>query len=475
MHKIAIFSFGNYGKFLRYIVEHSKEAKLNIEWSVIANNYQAVTHFTGTVQPERIKYLYDGFNEKFESYKNMSFKQLASYNYASSSNLWRALAVDKVHYKKKAKEFQIQHGLAVYESYKQALNELKPQFVLFPIIESHDGFILYDLCQELGIEPIVYAHARNMGTSFFTNSYQEYLPPYAMDITIEDHIRNKAEKFLTEFRANYKSAFRAVNLPTGTKFIETEPEANALTRLVRNLIATSGKEKYNLRINYWIKSLVYIQKYRNKYLQWKYKKQEKHFDLNDLKQLPNGFVYLPLQFSPESSINVPNPFYIDQMRVIDEVVLNLSKGRYVVVKEHPAMMGTRSESFYKELKRKPGVLTISAGISSMDLIKRADLVVSVTGTAVLEAFLSGKPCCLLGDNFLSPFLKENNKEIYCDEEIEEFLRRVFACSGDFIMYSPGAYTLKQTDLFNQDNVCNFTNHLCWHIKKVIEYRCEAND
>lgn len=465
MTRIAIFSFGNFGKFFRHVIDYSRNQNMDVEWSILANNYQAVTHYNGVIDPRDIKYLFENFNQVYDSMELESYADIVK-NYNPESSIWRALVVDKVHYKQQIKEFQIRHALTVYKINKQFLMELKPEYVLFPIIESHDGFILYDLCKELNIKPIIYGHARNIGGSFFTDSHMDYLPLYTDVLPISDNIRCKAIDFVRNFRVNYKSVHYSMNQPQEVKILECQQDPPTLERLMHNISASLGKEKHNLKIDFWIKFLVYFQKYNHRFRKFKYKLQQGAFDINSSQGLPERYIYFPLQFSPEASINVPNPYYIDQMRVIDEIILKYSRGRYVLVKEHPAMMGARPTAFYDDLKRKPGVLTCNALIPSQELIFNADLTVSVTGTATLEAYLLGKPCLLLGDNLLKPYLDNRLEEPYDDEEIISFVSKVMACTNNFILYSPGAYGLKQADLFNYENVKNFTEHLLWHINKT---------
>lgn len=460
--KIAIFSFGNYGIFLRHVVSAAKALNREVEWSVIASSYQAVSHFNGVVTPDKIHYLFEDFNRVFDETSLSDYEAIAKCYYEKSS-LWRALAADKVHYKKRDKNYQIRHAMTVYKLFKSFLLADKPDYVLFPIIESHDGYILYDLSKELGIEPIVYAHGRTIGGSYFSDSYKELLPRYADRIAIDKGTVQRASAFLESFRKEFKRIRYGLNNYSKLSVLPSEAQPAPYIRLFRNIKASCGKEKHNLKINYLIKILVFFQKYNYRFRALKYSLQQRLFDVKHLDDLPAEFVFFPLQFSPESSINVPSPYYIDQTRVIDEVLFNHSNGMQLVVKEHPAMMGARSNAFYAGLRRTPGLLTADAGLPSYEIAKRAKLVVSVTGSAVLETFLMGRPSLQLGDNFLKPYLRKGSPS---DEEIVSFVSKVMACSSDFILYSPNAYGFNREELLNTDNISRFTQHLFWHIDMI---------
>jgi hypothetical protein len=120
------------------------------------------------------------------------------------------------------------------------------------------------------------------------------------------------------------------------------------------------------------------------------------YDVKDISGLPKRFIYYPLHFTPEASINTPAPFYVDQLRAIDALRQAMPNGCILVVKEHPACLPIRRPSFLRKLRRLPGVRVANVAISSLELVKRAALTATVTGTAALEAFLLGRPAILLG-------------------------------------------------------------------------------
>ncbi|MFW2569173.1 hypothetical protein ACN5PA_10870, partial [Aliarcobacter butzleri] len=71
---------------------------------------------------------------------------------------------------------------------------------------------------------------------------------------------------------------------------------------------------------------------------WRIRKYfaKKQYNLDNFEDLPKRYIYYPLQYSPESSLNIPAPFYIDQMRIIDALRMNMPNDMKLVVKEHPS-------------------------------------------------------------------------------------------------------------------------------------------
>ncbi len=68
----------------------------------------------------------------------------------------------------------------------------------------------------------------------------------------------------------------------------------------------------------------------------------------------------------------------------------------LVVKEHPACLAMRPVKFMRHLRSLPGVTVIKVSTPSIEIIKRAALTTTVTGTAAFEAFMLGRPAIAFG-------------------------------------------------------------------------------
>jgi hypothetical protein len=122
----------------------------------------------------------------------------------------------------------------------------------------------------------------------------------------------------------------------------------------------------------------------------------RQFDISNVGSLPERFVFYPLQYTPESSINVPAPYFVDQMRVVDALRFAMPSDCMLVIKEHPACLEMRPPKFMRQLRSRPGLLVAKCSIPSIELVRRAAATITVTGTAALEAFLLGRPALTLG-------------------------------------------------------------------------------
>ena len=72
-------------------------------------------------------------------------------------------------------------------------------------------------------------------------------------------------------------------------------------------------------------------------------------------------VLMPLQFSPESSIDYKceNTKFIEHNRVILDILKSIPSELIVLVKEHPSMPGKRDLSFYQQIRQFNNVKLIS--------------------------------------------------------------------------------------------------------------------
>ena len=117
------------------------------------------------------------------------------------------------------------------------------------------------------------------------------------------------------------------------------------------------------------------------------------------------FVLFMLGVQPEiNSHSLAREFW-DERAIIQQTALSLPAGNKLLLKEHPAGIGNKSINFYKNLAKIPNLYLVPANYNSLYLISESSLVVTIAGTAGIEASLLGKPALILTNrvwyNFLS--------------------------------------------------------------------------
>lgn len=287
------------------------------------------------------------------------------------------------------------HGLAIYQLYKEFLAHHQATHLFMPIIETPEQKIAVAVARELGLGLIVPTDMRNVSGGYFACDCVETPPLYA-EATAET--RARAAKFVRDFRENPFPARRPPEVIPGDR--DDEIIERYLPPLWKRMLrfASAALERPDLfepvvirlsimRNFAWIREPIRGQRAR---------RNAALYDIEGITDLPKRFVYYPLHFTPEASINTPASFYVDQLRAIDALRLAMPNGFILVVKEHPACLPLRSTSFLRQLRRLPGVMLAKVTMPSLELVKRAALTATVTGTAALEAFLLGRPAILLG-------------------------------------------------------------------------------
>jgi hypothetical protein len=117
------------------------------------------------------------------------------------------------------------------------------------------------------------------------------------------------------------------------------------------------------------------------------------------------FVLIALHKQPESSIDVLGSYLNDQVGAVRTLARSLPITHDLYVKEHSNALGDRPFSYYRRLEEIPGVFLINPHLDSRDLIKKADLVVSISGTISYEAALLGTPALTMVPMFFSSLLQ----------------------------------------------------------------------
>jgi len=475
--KIAVYAFANTAYFFHALICEAAQRE-QIEWSVILPRGQRRHLFDGLVPDDRVFYLYRHFDQEYERTKPPFYVTFPDW----ADNIFLSLSKDKDGYRHLDKDEQLRRGVTIYSLYRKFLETARPDYVLFPDLETVDGFILINLCYELGIEPVYYVGTRNLGRSFFTHSPYEELPRYFGHYTAED--LTLAGEALALFAKGQLAAARTAAAPCGATVASVE-QPGLLRRMLDNVAVYvryerlyKGEDNLLQKIKANIKPALYLcRELRFKLVQARY------FDIHSVNDtLPENFVLFALQYTPESSINGLEPYFIDQTRAIDLIRHSLPSGYDVLVKEHPAIAGVRSNSFYETLRQMPGIQLVHPSVPTMRLVERAQLVASITGTIGLECYLAGRPCLLFGRNFFKhlcgsyesyPDFPRNLRRLLfefqppTEDEKRAALARIFNVSNTCYLGDP----LAQPMIMDGENIRNYLAAVMKHIARIAESKC----
>jgi hypothetical protein len=116
------------------------------------------------------------------------------------------------------------------------------------------------------------------------------------------------------------------------------------------------------------------------------------------------YVLYTLHAQPEASIDVFGCLNSEQAVLIDLLSRQLPATHKLWVKEHKGAIGDRSLPWLRQIQQLPNVRLVDPFADTLSLIRKADLVVTVSGTAGYEAALMGVPAVGLSSVFFASLL-----------------------------------------------------------------------
>jgi len=145
-----------------------------------------------------------------------------------------------------------------------------------------------------------------------------------------------------------------------------------------------------------------------------------------LADIDGRIAYFPLHVQPESSIDVMGSYFSDQLKLIKDIRRALPFDTTLIIKEHPNFLDMNKGSFFKALRRIPNVKMIRYDISTFEILQRADIVFTVSGTSAYEAGLLGIPAVTF-----CPMFFAGMSSVHTCTDINELKNVVFKLLGEF--------------------------------------------
>lgn len=113
-----------------------------------------------------------------------------------------------------------------------------------------------------------------------------------------------------------------------------------------------------------------------------------------------GLIFYPMHLEPEATLNYFVEENYDQDLLISMLTGCIKNNQVLVVKEHPQQQGMLMTKRYQVLKSHfSNLVYLPSYVSSFEILKKCDAVVTLTSTAAWEALIFEKPVFVLGRIF----------------------------------------------------------------------------
>jgi hypothetical protein len=387
--KIAVYGFGSMPVIWRHLRDIAKAEKIDIDWCMILPTPNWRELVGGILANADILDIYRQLPHRFTN----DSLDLAGY----PGSLIEDIDADKRPNRWLRGTYRLARAIAYVRLFRAFYRERKVTHLLMPTIESSGAKIAVGTAKELGIRVLALTDMRNLAGTCFASDAYETPASYAAPT---DAQRAVAARYIAEFRSNGHPS-RAIPVELSAEESRrlsdfTPPLHVRLSDFIRH--ALERPDLFSLD-TLRVAGMRNIPVLRNLVRGVRRRRNAAQFDIGSLGELPRKFIYYPLQYTPEASINTPAPYFLDQLRVLDALRYAMPNDCVLVVKEHWACIPVRPVSYIRRIRRLPGVLVVRYDFPSLDLAKRASLTATVTGTAGMEAALLGRPTIVL-----APFL-----------------------------------------------------------------------
>ena len=116
------------------------------------------------------------------------------------------------------------------------------------------------------------------------------------------------------------------------------------------------------------------------------------------------YFFFPLHYEPEATIEYFGFHFNNQVMLIERIAHCLKVNQKLIVKEHPQQAGALMLKRYRELKNTfSNLVYLPGNISSSKIFPNIKCLVTLTGTAGFESWISKRPVIVFGEVFYKDF------------------------------------------------------------------------
>jgi len=346
------------------------------------------------VKFQKVWYYHDFLNK---NKKDIDMSYLSEFEKKYDIDLWNLAINERIFYRfNRIYKFSREEILNILfqecKLFESILDEIKPDFFITKVPPLHHHQLFYEICKAKGIK-VLNLYLSRIGKKCIISQETQHLDSTESLKDIEGKNRDFTElqNYLKSFNysgqiKNYikkRSSSKLNKIKAAIQFFLISKNTN-----IKNHYFYAGRTKSRVFFDAVIFSLK--KKYRQNFV---------NHNLKSNVDLSEPFIYFALSNNEERNLLISAPFYTNQVENIRHVVKSIPIGYRLYVKEHPAqeIRGWRSISDYREIMGIPNVTLIHPSFATEKLYQNCDLVITVGGTAGLDAAFYGKPSIIFSD------------------------------------------------------------------------------
>ena len=224
-----------------------------------------------------------------------------------------------------------------------------------------------------------------------------------MDASLKNNLSN-GNKYFENYKA--KEQLKSNSIPP-LKLALTYSKKIGLNILAGLYETLKAKELRHFTSLNGIKSGSKYRRVANKKVRKLYRLRKYYNSISTTPSSSDKFIYLGLHMQPEKSSLPIGGDYENQLLIAGTIAASLPEDMLLYVKEHPnqynpkklANANFRSEEFYNAITKLPNTKLIKLGYSSDELIRRASIVATVSGSIGWEALTLNIPVLTFGQSY----------------------------------------------------------------------------
>ena len=276
------------------------------------------------------------------------------------------------------------------------IDSSKPDIIISFVPATFGSYLFYLFARARGIKYLQLKSTKILNyVTLYEGIYENYKHIYKIfnsgkvNNVYIDKAKNYIDKFSKE-RIFYE----------GVKKIKQRDFSEKIRKLLRfirfsfysqsKLVRSDSSNRPGLVINHLY--IRFINPIRFRFFRFLYRKRfikKERLDVED-------YSYFPLHTEPEIAISLYGRPFRNQIEVIRNIAQNLPINMRLFVKEHPRSFGMRKLEYYERLLEIPNVALVDPLIDSLEVSRKAKLVIVITGFTGLEAAIQKKPVITLG-------------------------------------------------------------------------------